>query len=151
MSTTAQPKQKPIKRLTPKQEAELKELAAIARQVRGAHYGEEKEKQVRRYTDLLFKYWQSGVPYSELSRVTGLKWRSIKARFQRHGKLNPPPSQENKVFKGPKTPGPRCDHDKSRFRERVNNKTKKVVHIECLDCRRNKRVAREQEQASLSA
>lgn len=140
MTTSVKPKR--TKHLTPKQVAELQELSNIARQVRGAHYSQEKAESVKRYTALLNKYLKSGVTYAELSSATGIQWRSIKARLQRHGYLNLPPSQRNKNFQGPKESGPKCQHDPKRFRERVNKETNQVTHVECLDCRRNKRISK---------
>lgn len=128
------------KHLTSEQAKELKQLSNIARNVRGAHYSEEKAESVRTYTKLLNQYLKQGVKYKELSDATGLQWRSIKARLQRHGYLNLPPSQTNKNFQGPQQPGPKCQHNPNRFRERVNKTTGKITHIECLDCRRNKRL-----------
>lgn len=141
-TTTVQNKQKGLapKQLTEKQAAKLGELAQVAKQARGAYYSAEVEKASRQLSKLLFEHLESGVRYRDLADATGLQWRSIKARLFRHGYIHPvPPSQQNKVFKGPKKPGPKCGHDSSRYRERVNKETGKVVHVECLDCRRNKR------------
>lgn len=144
MSTdTVQNKQKALepKQLTAKQIENLARLTALAKQARGAYYSPEVEKASRQLSKLLFEHLESGVRYKDLSEATGLKWRSIKARLFRHGYIHPvPPSQQSKVFQGPKKPGPKCDHDKSRYRERINKETGKVIHIECLDCRRNKRM-----------
>lgn len=153
-TTTIQNKQKGLapKKLTENQAAKLASLTQVAKQARGAYYSPEVEQASRQLSKLLFTHLENGVRYADLSDATGLKWRSIKARLFRHGYIHPvPPSQQDKVFKGPKKPGPKCDHDPSRYRERKNKQTGKVVHVECLDCRRNKRMADKESNAQSSA
>lgn len=126
--------------LTAAEKKALRTLADTAKQARGAYYSQEIEDASRELSRLLFKHYEQGVTFTTLGTATGMKWRSIKARLSRHGYLASPPSQQHKQFQGPKQAGPTCDHDKNRWRNRVNKKTGKVVHVECLDCRRNKRV-----------
>lgn len=150
MSTnTVQSKQKNLtpRKLTETETADLKLLVVLAQQARGAYYSEEVAKASQDLSRLLFEHLESGVRYRDLAEATGMQWRSIKARLFRHGYVHPvPPSQKNKVFQGPKKPGPKCDHDPKRYRERTNKKTGKVIHIECLDCRRNKRIEKKKTQ-----
>jgi len=133
----------PVSDLNPQQIAELKKYQAKAAQARGAYYSQSIADASRHFSELLLKHLQAGITYKQLSDVTGLQWRSIKSRLMRHGLVyTAPPSQEKKVFRGPQKPGPTCDHSKDRWRKRVNKKTGKVTHVECLDCRRNKRAER---------
>lgn len=128
------------RQLTQSEVIKLKELSSVASKARGAYYSDEVAKASQEFTELLFNLLNSGVRYSALSEATGLQWRSIKARLFRHGYIYPvPPSQHNKIFQGPKKPGPKCDHSPDRFRERTNKKTSRVTHIECLDCRKERR------------
>lgn len=142
-------KNMPAKDLTPKQAAHLAELTKVARQARGAYYSEEVARASTELSALLAQYLNEGVRYRTLSDATGIQWRSIKARIARHGYLNCPPSQEAKKFQGPSQPGPHCDHDKSRYRER-KNKNDRVTHIECLDCRSEKRRERLKSQTDMA-
>lgn len=155
MSTdTVQSKQKLLapQSLTADQIETLARLTNTAKQARGAYYSPEIEKASRELSRLLFEHLERGVRYRELSEATGLKWRSIKARLFRHGYIHPvPPSQQTKVFQGPKQPGPKCDHSKDRYRERINKETGKVIHLECLDCRRNKRLEKRQQEQEQTA
>lgn len=123
--------------LTAEEISELRELKELAGQARGSWYPEEVDEATRKFSALLAKHHEKGVPYSQLALATGMKWRSIKARLARHGFLAPPPSQEDKVFRGPLTKEdryPTCGHDKSRWRERY--KDGRLLRIECLDCRK---------------
>lgn len=154
MSTaTIQEKQKNLapKQLTESEMSELFNLTQIARKARGEYYPKEVEEASRDLSKKLFDYLNEGVRYKTLAEATGLHWRSIKSRLFRHGYVHPvPPSQQGKVFQGAKEPGPKCDHDKSRFRERINKKTGKVSHIECLDCRIEKRHHKATENSKIS-
>lgn len=138
MSTTTTTQKKTT--LTAGEKKTLRTLADTAKQARGAYYSADIEKASRELSRLLFKHYEQGVTFTTLADATGMKWRSIKARLCRHGYLPSPPSQKHKQFQGPKQSGPNCNHDKDRWRERVSKKTGKVVHTECLDCRRNKRM-----------
>lgn len=135
------------KQLTEDQIAELSKYAKVASRARGAYYSEEVADASRKFTALLAQHLESGVPLSELGRATGLQWRSIKARLFRHGHLPAPPSQKHKQFQGPKKAGPNCQHDSERYRERIDKKTGKVTHVECLTCRNNRRAERLAERA----
>lgn len=125
----------------------LNTLKKSAERARGAFYPREVAEDSQKFTQLLVTHLEQGVSYKSLSEATGLQWRSIKSRIMRHGYVyDTPPSQQKKRFQGPREPGPNCDHSEDRWRERVNKKTGKVTHVECLDCRRNKRAQKLAEQ-----
>lgn len=138
----------PARHATKQEVKKLHELYELARQARGRYYPKHVEEGSRKFSELIYKMLCSGVRYSELEDITGLQWRSLKSRLARHQYFALPPSQQDKVFQGPKTSGPQCDHDTSRWRERRNKKTGKLEYIECLDCRTIRRQMRNAQQTT---